>query len=371
MSMVTESEFLMKVLAGDVQRDAKVRLPRELASLSEDDAPSLLTAAWHKHRQSTERSKKKRPQCIPSSKRASWARQFSLIFWRDAQLDWSGEHFYLLLMLIGVAAALGFTRSFNDDGMGALPQALNVFSTGAGLVLLCISTYMLAEDGAIREREMFAGLNMLAYFCARNVYGLFRVFLAPALFLCIYHVVICRRVSRERSEEWRTHPDWVAFHRKTYVLMVIVAFICQSFAMILPLLSGNVNTGGLVLLIIILHVFGGNNPRLRSLEGAAAGFVDYSYVRHFLALMLTLQPIPAHWDPTTMRPSKQEVLEQFSCRDEAHHTYKLITIALLSRTVAFWVFCAYHQQSGAVILSQWVLYGLMWALNMLLRNIQC
>ena len=51
-----------------------------------------------------------------------------------------------------------------------LPQASLLLSIGFSLVLMKISNHVLGEDGghgAIRQREMSSGLNMLAYFCVR------------------------------------------------------------------------------------------------------------------------------------------------------------------------------------------------------------
>lgn len=231
---------MVKVADRKVPRDCSVELP--LGIPDTEDPVRLLSTAWKK-REVLYSSKQDWP-CIPRTLRSTWLELWQLILMREVKLELSRSHFYDLLMLVGVAALLGFTRSFNDDQAAKLPQASYVFSMGMGLVLMSLGSYMLAEDGSIRQHEAFSGMNMVAYFLAKTSYGLVKALIGPLIFLFFYHLILTRRLTSERRREWLTDADWLAFHLHVCRLTILVSFICQSICMILSLLAGGINLVG-------------------------------------------------------------------------------------------------------------------------------
>lgn len=111
----------------------------------------------------------------------------------------------------------------------------------------------------------------------------------------------------------------------------------------------------MILLVLLLHIFGGNNPLLKDLSGAAAWLVGYSYVHHFFSLLLLLHPIPSAWG-NVGKKSMDDVIERYSCKEVSHHERNLLLLALLARTAAFLTFLFLYQQNNVMGLAVWELY---------------
>lgn len=209
-------------------------------------------------------------------------------------------------------------------------------------------------DGAMRKRELEAGMGASVYFLAKHTYALIPALLLPLALMLSYVAtagLVLGMQSKQSAQQWWGHR---LYHLHSYFLLVLCSFTCQSVGFIVSfVLPGDISLAYLVVVGAVLwfHLNGSFTPRISQwaqLPGGGSSprlLIYTSYVTFVLALLAITHPAMDDWrDPSgfiSYTTKQRALLETFGYSARDYRKYLLTGLcggAIAWRLVAYVVF---------------------------------